>query len=85
MALSREVIDLRGLDLLNQPDEIGWVRHITEVHEEADSRLVGVVVEVLHTFGIEGRRTALDAVHDVALLQKEFGQIRTVLAGNPSN
>jgi hypothetical protein len=38
------------------------------------------VVKVIDASRIEGRGTSLDAVHDVALRQEQFGQIRAVLA-----
>ena len=43
---------------------------------------VGVLVQVVDALGVEERRTALDAVHLVALLQKKLGEIGPVLPGD---
>jgi hypothetical protein len=37
---------------------------------------------VIDAIGIEKRRAALYAMNDVALLQKKFGQVSAVLAGD---
>ena len=39
------------------------------------------LVDVVHALGVERAGPALDAVHDVALFQKEFSQVGAVLAG----
>jgi hypothetical protein len=43
------------------------------------------MVKVINTFGIEQGGTALNAMNLVIQVQKVFGQVRTVLAGNASN
>ncbi len=48
-------------------------------------RDVRVLVEMVDARGVEGRGAALDAVHHIALVQEELGEIRTVLAGNAGN
>ena len=41
---------------------------------------VWILVDVVNALGVEQRRTALDAVNDVALLKQELSEVRTVLA-----
>ena len=48
-------------------------------------RQVGILIEVIDAGGVEGGGAAFDAVHGVALLQKEFREIGAVLAGDPSD
>jgi hypothetical protein len=43
---------------------------------------VRVAVQVVDAVGVEERRAALDAVHLVALVEQELGEIGAVLAGD---
>ena len=43
---------------------------------------VRVVVEVVDAIGVEEAGPALDAVHDVALVEQELGQVGAVLPGD---
>ena len=45
--LRREVVDLVGLGLLDDADQVGGVGHVAVVHEEAHAGNVGVVVEMV--------------------------------------
>ena len=80
--LGGEIVDLVRLRLLHNADEIGRIGGIAVMHEERDARLVRIMVQVIDAPGIERRRTALDAVHDIALGEQEFGEIGAVLAGD---
>ena len=51
------------------------------VEDQAAVGFVRVLVEVIDTVG-EQAGTALDAVHLVAFVQEEFGQVGAVLAGD---
>ena len=82
MALRGEVVDLVGLGLLDDADEAGGVRQVTVMQEEAHALLVPVAVEVVDAVGVEQAGAALDAVDDVALIEKEFGEVGAVLAGD---
>jgi hypothetical protein len=46
---------------------------------------MGILVDVIHTGGIEERRTALDAVNFVSLFKQKFREVRAILAGNACN
>jgi hypothetical protein len=76
------VVDLVGLELVEQLDQRDRIGEIAVVREQAHALLVGVVVEVVDPVGVEARRAPDDAVHLVALLQQELGQVGTVLAGD---
>ena len=43
---------------------------------------VRILVQVVDAVGVEQRRAALDAVHLVALLEQELGQVGAILAGH---
>ncbi len=82
VGLRGQVVDLVGLGLLDDADEVGRVGQVAVVHEEAHARLVRVVVEVVDAVGVEQAGAALDAVHDVALVEQELGQVGAVLPGD---
>ena len=44
-----------------------------------------ILVDVVHTGGVEAGRAAFDAVHSVAFFKQEFGEVRAVLASDTSN
>jgi hypothetical protein len=68
VALRAQVVNLGRLVLLDQPDQIGGVRQVTVVHEEAGLRLVRVDIEVVDPSGVERGGAPFNAVHDVAAL-----------------
>ncbi len=82
MALGGEIVDLVGLNLLDDADQVGRVGQVAVMHEEADVRLVRVLVEMIDPVGIDERGTALDAVDDIALAEQEFGEKRAILTGD---
>ena len=43
---------------------------------------LAVLVQVVDAVGVEQAGAALDAMHDVAFLQQERGQVGAVLAGD---
>jgi len=57
-----QVVDLRGLDVIDDGDEIGGVAQVTVVQEDLDSGLVAVLVDVLNSASIEGTGATYDAV-----------------------
>ena len=82
MALGGEIVDLVGLGLLDDADQVGRVGHVAVMQDEARIGLVRVLIEMLDAAGVERRRAALDAVDHVALGQQQFGKIGAVLAGD---
>ena len=82
MALRTEVVDLIGLDALEQPIEAAAVREVAVVQFEACTRLVRVLVDVVDAIGVEGAGAADDPVDLVALGQEQFREVRAVLPGD---
>ena len=52
---------------------------------EPHAFLMGVVVQVINVVGVEYRRTPLEAVHLVALLEEQLGEIRAVVSRDSRN
>jgi hypothetical protein len=52
---------------------------------ERNVSLVRIRVDVVQTIGIEGGRPANDAMHLVALFQKELSEIASILPCNASD
>jgi hypothetical protein len=82
MALGAQVVNLIGLHLLDDADQVGAVGEIAVMEHQAGIALVGVLVEVIDAAGVEAAGPPLDAVHRIALFQQELGQVGTVLAGD---
>ena len=78
MALSTEVVDLIGLHLLNDPDQVGAICKVAVVKYQARITFVGILIKVINPAGVEAARAPLDAVHLVALLQQQLRQIAAV-------
>ena len=56
VALGGEVVDLVGLHLLDDADQVGGVGQVAIVQEEARAALVRVLVEMVDPGGVERRR-----------------------------
>jgi hypothetical protein len=82
VALRGEVVDLVGLHLLDDAHQAGAVGHVAVVQDELAVRLVRILVEMVDAVGVEERGAALDAVHLVALVEQELGEVGAVLAGD---
>jgi hypothetical protein len=72
VALRGEVVDLIGLNLLNDANQIGAVGQVAVVQNETLILLVRVLVEVIDAVCIEERGAALDAVHLIALGEQQL-------------
>ena len=68
MALCAEVIDFIGLCFLHDANEVARVAQVAIVQLEVGMLHMWILVDVVHALGVEQRRTALDAVNNVALL-----------------
>ena len=80
MTLGGEVVDLIGLNLLHDADEVGAVHEVAIVQLQTNVVFVRILIEVVNAVRVELRRTALDAVDFVALVKQEFREVRAVLA-----
>src|SRR5215813_3565068 len=85
MALSREIVNLVGLVLLDQADHIGGVSKIAIVHEKSRLVFMRINVEIIYARGIERGRSTFDAMHHVSFFQQEAGQMGAVLSRNSRN
>lgn len=85
MALCGKIVDLIGLRLLHDPQQVGRVDHIAIVENEARMCLVRILIDMFDAAGIKRRGPPLDTMHRIALAQKQFGQIGTILTSHPSN
>src|SRR5918992_77497 len=85
MALRCEVIDLVGLHILHDADQISRIRQITVVQNEITLRLVGILVQMIHPVGVKTRGAALDPMDLIALLQQKLGKIGPILSSYPGD
>ena len=72
VALGGEIVDLVGLDLLHQADQVGRVRHVAVMQEERHVAVMRILIEMVDARGVERGRAALDAVHDIALASSRY-------------
>jgi hypothetical protein len=77
MAHRAQVVDLVGLDLLDQSDDVRAVGQVAEMRLEPR-----VLVDPVDAAGVERAGPALQTVDEVALLQQQFCQIGSVLSGD---
>jgi hypothetical protein len=83
VALGAEVVDLVGLELVDELHEPARLRQVAVVHEQLHAALVRIAVEMVDPVGVEARRAADDPVDLVALLEQLLGEVRPVLAADP--
>ena len=82
MALGCQIIDLVRLYFLHDADQIAGVGKIPIVQYKFAAFLVWSLIQMINTICIEQGGAAFDTVDFIALVQKEFRQIGTVLPGN---
>ena len=85
MALGAEVINLIGLHLLDDPDEVGAVGKVAVVEHQARIAYMGILVEVVNPAGVEAAGTPLDPMNLVALLKQQLRQVAAVLPRDAGN
>ena len=85
MGLSAEVVDFVWLRFLNDAGQVAAVAQVAVVQLEAGVVHMQVLVEVVYALSVERTGPAFDTVDCVAFVQQEFGQVRTVLAGDASD
>ena len=83
MALGCQVVYFVGLDLLNDTHEVCRIRKISVMENETKIFLMGILVQMIDSLGVEKRRASFDAVHFISLCQQQLRQIGAVLSGNP--
>jgi len=75
VALGCQVVDLVGLDLLEDADQVGGIREIAVVQDQVAVCLVRVLVQVVDAVRVEQGGPAFDAVDFVAFFEQEFGEV----------
>ena len=80
--LGAEVVDLVGVDLPDQVDQRDAVVEVPVVQEQVPVAVVRVLEDGVQALGVEAGRAAHDAVHVVALLEQQLGEVRAVLPGD---
>jgi len=76
--LRGKVVDFIRSNGSDDVDEVGGIREVTIVEEEACTVRMQILVQMIHTTGVERRRTTDDAVHVVTLRQQQLSEVRTV-------
>ncbi len=82
VALGGQVIDFVGLGFLDDADQIGRIRHVAIVQDEARILFVRILIDVLDASRVERRGAPLHPVHDISLFQQQLCQIGPVLTRN---
>jgi hypothetical protein len=68
MALGRKIVNLVGLRVLDDADEICRIRHVPVMQNETYTRLMRVLIEMVDTACIERRRTTFYAVDHISFI-----------------
>ena len=82
MRLRREIVDLVGSHLLDDPPEPGAVAEVAVVQLQHLGARAEALAQMIDSSGRETRGAAHHAVHLVALLQQKLGEVRAILSGD---
>ncbi len=82
MRLRAEVVDLIGLDLVDELVNDARIGEIAVVEVEPAGWIVRVLVDLVNPAGVERTGSPDNPVDLVSLLQEEFGEVRPVLSGD---
>ena len=82
MTLGGEIVNFVWLDLLHNANQAAGISHIAVVQDKFTRLDMRVLIQVVDTVRVEQRGPAFDTVYLIAFLQKKFGQIGSVLAGD---
>ncbi len=80
--LSREVVDLVGLDLTQETRQVGAVGDVAVVQRQVGRILVAVLVEMVDAMRIEGAGPPDNAMDLVAPIQEKLCQVGAILPGD---
>lgn len=69
MALRAEIVDLVGLDLLDDANQVGGIGEVAVVQDEAPILFVGILVKMIDALGVEKRCAAFYAMNGVSATQ----------------
>ena len=68
MAVGTKVVDLIGLHLLDDPDQVGAICEIAVMKDQPGVVLMGVLIKVIDPGGVETACSSLNPMHRIALL-----------------
>ena len=80
MALGPQVVDLIGLDVVQQIRQLSRHGEIAVIQEKVCSRVMHVLEEMVDPVGVEGARAADEPVDLVSLAQEQLREVRAILA-----
>src|SRR5713101_4714690 len=80
MALRSEVVHFIRSYLFDNPDHAAGVSHISIMQKETASLGMPILNQVIDSLCVERGSAALNPVHLVTLLQKEFGEVCAILS-----
>lgn len=82
VALRAEMIDLVGLQTVEELDQVRGIAQVAVVKEKTYAGEMGVAEEMVDARGVERARPPDDSVDFVAFGEEQFGEVRAVLAGD---
>jgi hypothetical protein len=83
MALGRQVVDLVGLNVIQQPTQSVGVGDVAVVELKLRVAVVLIRAQVVDTLGVAGAGTPKEAVDLILLVEQKLGEIGSVLACDP--
>ena len=82
VALRAEVVDLVGLQAVDELVDRHRVRQVPVMQEHVRLAVVRVLINGVEPFGVESGGATDQAVDFIAFAQKKFGKVRAVLSGD---
>ena len=82
MGLRTQIVDLIGLNLVDQTIEVSGVCQVAVMQAQGSPFLVRIRIDVIKAIGIKGRGPADDAMNLVPFGKQELGKVGTILPGN---
>jgi hypothetical protein len=75
VTLRGEVVDFVWLHRLEDAQHAAGIGHVAVVQDEPPIGDMRILVEVIDALGVEERRAPLHAVHHIALVEQQLGQV----------
>ena len=82
MAHCAQIVDFIRLHFLQDTGKVGAVGQVAVMQMEFRVCSMRILIDVVHTLGVERRSAAFNAVNFIPFLQQKLRQIRTILPGN---
>jgi hypothetical protein len=77
-----QVVDFIRLHFLQDTGQVGGIGQVAVVQVEFRVRRVRILIDMVHTLGVERRGTTFNTVYFITFFQQQFCQVRTILPGN---